>query len=853
MFSIMISMMSYTVVSNYDSHARTVSATDKQVVSNYQELSVDDLLRAELTAAIYNDNSTSLAFIKTMNCYFYPTPSCPKPELEDWQKQLVTQTFVKGVPNHYITRELISVSPNSAVNQYADYRVISKDPAHDKIDTDTIRLSLGQAVRFNNAITMNSADCLFCHATIYGNVAQYNPIGMFPDGGTKVHGGYYTASWIGAPGWTMSATSDTNLLTTAADQSDASSRITDYLGPAPNSSNDAATMSYAKSILSGYQGMSLPWNIPRQKLMLPKFSPDSALLISHGSLSGPPMQLFPFGNGASGSLNGAGQSACQGTTRTIQSLTDCNVVINARDNEPLVVTGNVFIRGDVIIFGKVTGQGAIYSGRNIYVADNITYVNPAPQFDGSADSNAVMHDVSNNAASLANQMLNYDELKLFAANNLVIGDPYPEYEGGIIGQGIAGTDLNYMFENIFSGTNSVARDPMTGYILDATNTNKKGTPCYVYPWSAPTQCVKNPVIDVWQHFSPYSDVSNQDYWKDQQGLPLPEAYTNNFYPKNPIGKTGALHDWISPEQFIAITKNPDAWAHASALDTYGRRKRQKMFTFPVILKNDQSDPYNPNDWQNGQGMIAAMQGYMGADLSKYEALRHGNRAAGDNSNIKLDVRVAAFIDQCFGKINSTGGYGRFGTWANGRCVFSYNSVTQVSSAFVENFCSDMEDSGGGSYTGLCTTDGSDTPPAVVTRSQFYAGDFSIHILSGVRSQFPRIKIVSPYWDPGVVRPRNRIAQIQSYLFANQFISYADDSISDRQLKVSGGMLAKDIAGRFVNHFGTDRTYFDGLGPTTSQYSLNEGASPSLIVYQDPRFQFDTELLSFDFGSTVFHF
>ena len=32
--------------------------------------------------------------------------------------------------------------------------------------------------------------------------------------------------------------------------------------------------------------------------------------------------------------------------------------------------------GDVIVSGVVTGQGTIFSGRNAYIPDNVTYANP---------------------------------------------------------------------------------------------------------------------------------------------------------------------------------------------------------------------------------------------------------------------------------------------------------------------------------------------------------------------------------------------------------------------------------------------------------------------------------------------
>ena len=44
--------------------------------------------------------------------------------------------------------------------------------------------------------------------------------------------------------------------------------------------------------------------------------------------------------------------------------------------QPIEIDGPVVINGDVIIKGVVKGQGVIYCGRNIHIADSITYANP---------------------------------------------------------------------------------------------------------------------------------------------------------------------------------------------------------------------------------------------------------------------------------------------------------------------------------------------------------------------------------------------------------------------------------------------------------------------------------------------
>jgi len=74
---------------------------------------------------------------------------------------------------------------------------------------------------------------------------------------------------------------------------------------------------------------------------------------------------------------------------------------------PIVVNGPVIVESDVIIKGYVTGQGTIYSGRNIHIVGDITYKDP-PSWSGKSTQN------SNNASK--------DMLGLMAKGNIVLGN-----------------------------------------------------------------------------------------------------------------------------------------------------------------------------------------------------------------------------------------------------------------------------------------------------------------------------------------------------------------------------------------------------------------------------------------------
>lgn len=90
---------------------------------------------------------------------------------------------------------------------------------------------------------------------------------------------------------------------------------------------------------------------------------------------------------------------------------DYGAIILDGTTHPIEINGPVIIPSDVIIKGKVKGQGTIYSGRNIHIVGDITYVNP-PTWDGKSTRN------SNNASK--------DMLGLMAKGNIVLGN-YSDY------------------------------------------------------------------------------------------------------------------------------------------------------------------------------------------------------------------------------------------------------------------------------------------------------------------------------------------------------------------------------------------------------------------------------------------
>ncbi len=71
-----------------------------------------------------------------------------------------------------------------------------------------------------------------------------------------------------------------------------------------------------------------------------------------------------------------------------------NVALIGTDSQPIKITGPVVITNDLVLKGKITGQGTVYTGRNLHIVGDITYKNPPswnlndPNFQSKVTENA---------------------------------------------------------------------------------------------------------------------------------------------------------------------------------------------------------------------------------------------------------------------------------------------------------------------------------------------------------------------------------------------------------------------------------------------------------------------------------
>lgn len=301
-----------------------------------------------------------------------------------------------------------------------------------------MRLNIYRNAIFDLVMLTETTNCMFCHLHIQGDVGS---IGFFRPGWGSENSSNF---WSRRSGEGSEIDGDVYIGDRASDDYDV-----DYLNdvlendnaatPAGNTGVNGAQVTGA--LFENYRGPYLPEDtigndgIPD----FPSFDPQEAQNRAQNGGGGITVSGSGFGGnsytpgdtgfwivpqGGDWDNGGGPGSGALAAAPADTSVIDGNLVIIGSDDpsNPIAIDGNVYVKGDVIIKGYVQGQGAIYAGRNLYVAGDIKYKDlPAsgyPLADDAAGQAAVAEKVS--------------ELRLAARSNIVIGDwTYKDDAGNI--------------------------------------------------------------------------------------------------------------------------------------------------------------------------------------------------------------------------------------------------------------------------------------------------------------------------------------------------------------------------------------------------------------------------------------
>jgi hypothetical protein len=249
---------------------------------------------------------------------------------------------------------------------------------------------------FNLALLSERVDCMFCHLSVKGDVGSLD----------RMRPGWGEETTAIKPG---SGIGSGNGSIIDGDVYSAKTVTKDKVG-----ANDinGATLTAGKTLNENYAGTKLPLDADGNPAF-PGLDRDTIKGNASGSIRGGNiLKVAPGGKWANK------QPAAGG----ISKFYDGNLVLEGTPGNPIVLDGDVYVSGDVVIKGVVTGRGAIYSGRNMYIAGNLTNKFKADKPGTGICSTIVDDDAGRNACAVINIKAGKDETRLSAGNNMVLGD-----------------------------------------------------------------------------------------------------------------------------------------------------------------------------------------------------------------------------------------------------------------------------------------------------------------------------------------------------------------------------------------------------------------------------------------------
>ncbi len=268
------------------------------------------------------------------------------------------------------------------------------------------RVSFGQTQIFDLAMLSETTNCMYCHLRVRGDVGSLELLrpGWGSEGGGGKNSG--NGSWVYGSVYAARNVSGDN---------------TDLSGT-PKIINGARVRD---NVLTNYSGSKLPVDVDGDDI--PDFPPirrDIAQANALGSLGVNPVATdgaLIYGipnNNTLGSVPGS-SNLLTGVNKTY----DGNLILIGTSDNPINLDEDVYVSGDVVIKGVVTGIGAIYAGRNIYFAGDVSLKNPPDRPNQGVCAGITDPD----DCAKENVRAGKDAFRTGARGNIVLGD-YTEYD-----------------------------------------------------------------------------------------------------------------------------------------------------------------------------------------------------------------------------------------------------------------------------------------------------------------------------------------------------------------------------------------------------------------------------------------
>lgn len=309
---------------------------------------------------------------------------------------------ITGVSEPHSTYGWIDVAATAGINSAAVQTVIR-------------RIGFGVSSTFNLAMLSETTDCMFCHLRVNGDVG--NLVFMRPGWGNE--GGSGQGS--GGNDWNIGGSVINGNVYAALDVTNDGARSGTLNG------------AVVTGIVDRYSTNSaLPDDLDGDGIAdFPPINREVAMLNALGSIGGGVRScVVPLGGTYTGTC---GTSSLSGTING-------NLILEGTLANPIVIDGDVWVEGDVIIKGYVQGLGGLYAGRNIYFAGDVQGVNAPYRIDTTGrcvnETGVVQMTVAQLSATgfsaedaCARRSIadNTDTLRVGARGSVIIGD-YTEFD-----------------------------------------------------------------------------------------------------------------------------------------------------------------------------------------------------------------------------------------------------------------------------------------------------------------------------------------------------------------------------------------------------------------------------------------
>ncbi len=298
--------------------------------------------------------------------------------------------------------EIRSVSAENSNMSWIDIAATAENPKGSQ--TVIQRIGFSPSDIFELAMLTETVNCMFCHLRVNGDVGTLEHLkpGWAPEGsgsdnnagaGSIIHGNLYAASTVTNDGPTDV---DGQPATVNGAQIDGIVEVESTNRRLPKDTDDDGVPDFPP--------------INREKA---RNSADGSVKVAN-QVGGAMIKTIGWNQDLNNLNAGSGR---------LDSVTNGNVIMIGTNANPIDLTDDIYVEGDVIIKGVVTGQGAIYAGRNIYLAGNVTVKNPPDAPNEGVCTNITDPD----KCAKANIIAEKDTLRFGARGSIIMGD-YTEFE-----------------------------------------------------------------------------------------------------------------------------------------------------------------------------------------------------------------------------------------------------------------------------------------------------------------------------------------------------------------------------------------------------------------------------------------